>query len=119
MQQQTRGRRRRWSGPVLTWQRVPSLPLNLPHSIPPAFVSHPPPLPLLSALQAPSPFVSRSLLRQVRDYLFKVAKFWLGEVGVDGWRLDVAHELPPAFWRDFRTACTGPRRQSPRSGLRV
>lgn len=43
---------------------------------------------------------------QVRDYLFKVAKFWLGEVGVDGWRLDVAHELPPSFWRDFRTACT-------------
>ena len=42
----------------------------------------------------------------VREYLFKVAKFWLGEVGVDGWRLDVAHELPPAFWRDFRTACT-------------
>jgi cyclomaltodextrinase len=42
----------------------------------------------------------------VREYLFKVAGFWLGEVGVDGWRLDVAHELPPAFWRDFRTACT-------------
>ena len=35
-----------------------------------------------------------------------MAKFWLGDVGVDGWRLDVAHELPPAFWRDFRTACT-------------
>lgn len=44
--------------------------------------------------------------QQVKDYLFKVAKFWLGEVQVDGWRLDVAHELPPAFWRDFRTACT-------------
>jgi glycosidase len=42
---------------------------------------------------------------QVRQYLFKVAKFWL-QMGVDGWRLDVAHELPPAFWRDFRTACT-------------
>jgi len=44
--------------------------------------------------------------QQVKEYLFKVAKFWLGDVGVDGWRLDVAHELPPAFWRDFRTACT-------------
>jgi len=43
---------------------------------------------------------------QVREHLFKVAKFWLGEVGVDGWRLDVAHELPPSFWRDFRTVCT-------------
>lgn len=42
----------------------------------------------------------------VREYLFKVAQFWLGDVGVDGWRLDVAHEMPPAFWRDFRTACT-------------
>ena len=28
------------------------------------------------------------------------------QVGVDGWRLDVAHELPPSFWRDFRSACT-------------
>jgi len=43
---------------------------------------------------------------EVRKYLFDVGKFWLTEVGVDGWRLDVAHELPPSFWRDFRTACT-------------
>jgi glycosidase len=43
--------------------------------------------------------------KDVREYLFKVGKFWL-EMGVDGWRLDVAHELPPAFWRDFRTACS-------------
>ncbi|EKX52762.1 hypothetical protein GUITHDRAFT_161282 [Guillardia theta CCMP2712] len=43
---------------------------------------------------------------EVRDYLFEVGKFWLGEVGIDGWRLDVAHELPPSFWRDFRSACT-------------
>mmetsp|Transcript_52910 Transcript_52910/g.128206 ORF Transcript_52910/g.128206 Transcript_52910/m.128206 type:complete len:368 (-) Transcript_52910:804-1907(-) len=42
----------------------------------------------------------------VRNYLFEVGKFWLAEVGVDGWRLDVAHELPPNFWRDFRSACT-------------
>jgi len=43
--------------------------------------------------------------KDVREYLFSVGKFWL-EMGVDGWRLDVAHELPPAFWRDFRTACS-------------
>jgi len=34
-----------------------------------------------------------------------VARFWLSDVGVDGWRLDVAHEISPAFWRGFRAAC--------------
>jgi glycosidase len=24
---------------------------------------------------------------------------------VDGWRLDVAHEISPDFWREFRQAC--------------
>jgi glycosidase len=40
----------------------------------------------------------------VREHIFDVARFWLKEVGVDGWRLDVAHEISPDFWREFRTA---------------
>lgn len=46
----------------------------------------------------------------VREEMFRVAKFWLKEVGVDGFRLDAAKHLYPdweaekchAFWVDFR-----------------
>jgi cyclomaltodextrinase / maltogenic alpha-amylase / neopullulanase len=38
----------------------------------------------------------------VRDYLLNVAEFWVKEIGIDGWRLDVADEIDHSFWRDFR-----------------
>ena len=41
----------------------------------------------------------------VKNHIFDVAKFWLEEVGIDGWRLDVAHEIEPAFWKEFRAVC--------------
>jgi len=41
----------------------------------------------------------------VKQHIFDVAKFWIQEVGIDGWRLDVAHEISPDFWREFRSAC--------------
>jgi neopullulanase len=38
----------------------------------------------------------------VQDYLFEVASQWL-EFGIDGWRLDVPHEIDDdEFWRKFR-----------------
>jgi cyclomaltodextrinase len=38
----------------------------------------------------------------VRDYLLKVARYWL-EFGIDGWRLDVPEEIQDdSFWREFR-----------------
>lgn len=37
----------------------------------------------------------------VRDYLLKVARYWL-EQGADGWRLDVPWKVPLDFWRAFR-----------------
>eukprot|EP00873_Tetraselmis_striata_P008001 jgi/Tetstr1/428265/TSEL_018304.t1 len=43
--------------------------------------------------------------RSVREHIFEVARFWLKDVGVDGWRLDVAHEISPDFWREFRKVC--------------
>jgi len=41
----------------------------------------------------------------VRAMIFDAARFWLQDVGVDGWRLDVAHEIAPEFWREFAAAC--------------
>ncbi|WP_411675123.1 glycoside hydrolase family 13 protein [Cohnella faecalis] len=44
---------------------------------------------------------------EVKEYLLKVAKYWIEEVGVDGWRLDVANEVDHAFWREFRKTVKG------------
>jgi len=41
----------------------------------------------------------------VKQHIFDVARFWVDEVGIDGWRLDVAHEIEPDFWREFRAVC--------------
>jgi cyclomaltodextrinase / maltogenic alpha-amylase / neopullulanase len=39
---------------------------------------------------------------QVREFLFDVATYWV-EFGIDGWRLDVPHEIDDdAFWQEFR-----------------
>jgi glycosidase len=34
----------------------------------------------------------------VQDYVSDVMRYWLGR-GADGWRLDAAYAVPPAFWR--------------------
>lgn len=41
----------------------------------------------------------------VREHIFEAARYWLTEIGIDGWRLDVAHEISPDFWYDFRRVC--------------
>lgn len=38
---------------------------------------------------------------EVKKYLFKAIRKW-GKMGLDGWRLDVANEVPHEFWKDFR-----------------
>ena len=38
----------------------------------------------------------------VQDYLLSVATHWIEAADIDGWRLDVAGELPLAFWRRLR-----------------
>jgi cyclomaltodextrinase len=40
--------------------------------------------------------------QEVIDYLLKVAHYWIKEIDVDGWRLDVADEVDHRFWRKFR-----------------
>ncbi|WP_018752802.1 alpha-glycosidase [Paenibacillus sanguinis] len=39
---------------------------------------------------------------EVRKYLLGVAEYWIKEIKLDGWRLDVANEVDHHFWRDFR-----------------
>ena len=39
---------------------------------------------------------------EVKAYLLGAARYWIEELGVDGWRLDVANEVDHQFWRDFR-----------------
>ncbi|WP_445487672.1 glycoside hydrolase family 13 protein [Niallia sp. 03133] len=41
---------------------------------------------------------------EVKKYLLTVAKYWIEEFDIDGWRLDVANEVDHAFWRSFRNA---------------
>ncbi|MBA2668423.1 MAG: glycoside hydrolase family 13 protein [Trueperaceae bacterium] len=40
----------------------------------------------------------------VQAYFLDVGTHWIREAGVDGWRLDVASEVPLEFWRRFRSA---------------
>lgn len=39
---------------------------------------------------------------EVKSYLLEVGRYWTGELGLDGWRLDVANEVDHQFWREFR-----------------
>ncbi len=38
----------------------------------------------------------------LREYIFDMTRFWIEEMGVDGFRLDAANEVEHVFWRDFR-----------------
>lgn len=38
-----------------------------------------------------------------RRYMLDVARFWIEEFDLDGWRMDVARYVDPDFWNDFRT----------------
>lgn len=40
--------------------------------------------------------------RKVQEFIFKVARYWLEETGMDGWRLDVPFKIPYDFWQEFR-----------------
>ncbi|GMO69343.1 MAG: hypothetical protein Ta2A_17470 [Treponemataceae bacterium] len=37
----------------------------------------------------------------VRKHLLDAAAFWITELNIDGWRLDVANEVSMDFWHDF------------------
>ena len=39
---------------------------------------------------------------EVKEYLLNVGSYWIDEIGIDGWRLDVCDEVDHCFWRDFK-----------------
>ena len=39
---------------------------------------------------------------EVKEYLLKVSEYWIKEIGIDGWRLDVCDEVDHVFWREFK-----------------
>lgn len=39
---------------------------------------------------------------QAKQYFIEVGKYWIEKTDIDGWRLDVANEIDPSFWNDFR-----------------
>lgn len=39
---------------------------------------------------------------EVQEYLLQVSEYWIKEVGIDGWRLDVCDEVDHNFWRAFK-----------------
>lgn len=44
---------------------------------------------------------------EVVNYFCKVGVYWIKEMNIDGWRLDVANEINHDFWRAFRKAVRG------------
>lgn len=38
---------------------------------------------------------------ETAEYFIRVGKYWLDTFGIDGWRLDVADEVPTSFWEAF------------------
>ena len=40
--------------------------------------------------------------KEVQDYLLNVGEYWIKEIGIDGWRLDVCDEIGHEFWRAFK-----------------
>ncbi len=39
-----------------------------------------------------------------REYFLRVARHWVAEYGIDGWRMDVARYVDFDFWPEFRSA---------------
>lgn len=42
---------------------------------------------------------------KVRKYLLDIAKFWIKEYDIDGYRLDVSNEVSHLFWNEFCILC--------------
>lgn len=41
---------------------------------------------------------------EVQKFMAKVGKYWIEKVGIDGWRLDMAWEVPHTVWEKFKSS---------------
>ncbi|KGE18523.1 alpha-glycosidase [Paenibacillus wynnii] len=80
------------ASPYKDWFHINQFPLAFDQDIPSydTFAFEP----LMPKLNTENP--------EVKQYLLEVAEYWIKEVGIDGWRLDVANEVSHEFWREFR-----------------
>jgi glycosidase len=51
-----------------------------------------------------SPGVVNYSSQQSVEFYKEVATYWIDELGIDGWRLDQAYQVPTSAWRQIRTA---------------
>ncbi|MBB6636050.1 alpha-glycosidase [Cohnella thailandensis] len=78
--------------PYANWFHVREFPLTIKDGIPTyETFAFEPIMPKLNTENA-----------EVKKYLLEVARYWVEEIGIDGWRLDVANEVDHEFWREFR-----------------
>jgi cyclomaltodextrinase / maltogenic alpha-amylase / neopullulanase len=82
------------ASPYRDWFHVRKFPLRVEGGIPTydTFAFEP----IMPKLNTENP--------EVKAYLLRAATYWIEEIGIDGWRLDVADEADHWFWREFRQA---------------
>lgn len=60
-------------------------------------------LPVGKAVASPIRNLRQAEYPQSLPFFQEVAAYWIKELKIDGWRLDVAYEVPVEYWDDLRT----------------
>lgn len=82
-----------WESPYINWYYISEFPLKSDRGEKPSYkcFGYYGGMPKLN-LENP----------ETERYFLEVAKYWLKEFHIDGWRLDVADEISHRFWKKFR-----------------
>ena len=78
--------------PYYKWFNIHDLPVRV----------HPTPNYETFAMDVPDMPKLRTDNPEVRNYLISSAEYWTRSLDIDGWRLDVADDVDPGLWREFR-----------------
>jgi len=107
-------RRNQQNSKHVNWYIINSFPVisksqvgvNPPHSVPTP--SPPPPYESYLGIMSASHWFAWCLAKfdvmnpETKEYLMKVAEYWIKEAGIDGWRIDSPHAAPHSFWKELR-----------------
>ncbi len=80
------------SSPYVNWFSIHSFPVTVAQGNYDSFANLVPSMPRLNTDNP-----------EVIEYLVNAAVYWTITLKIDGWRMDVADEISPRFWRAFRT----------------